>query len=90
MGMKAIELNYLGISKPSNVIESCKRYFHRNFEFVQLKFSITKWWMFKPKIEIHERVSTWCSFEGKMKSNACLLQCANVHVGDFVNVLKNN
>jgi hypothetical protein len=42
--------------------------------------------MSKPKIEIREMVSTWCSFEGKMKSNACLLQCANVHVGDFINV----
>jgi len=68
------------------VIESCRRYFHHNFfEFVRLKFSITKWWMSKPKIEICEMVSTLCSFEGKMKSNACLLQCANVHVGDFIN-----
>jgi hypothetical protein len=87
MGMKAIELNYLGISKPSNGYWIMSEIFSSQLlNLFDWNFPSPRWWMSKPKIEIREMVSTWCSFEGKMKSNACLLQCANVHVGDFINV----
>jgi hypothetical protein len=66
MGMKAIELNYLGISKPSNGYWSRGNIFITILNLFNWNFpSPSKWWMFKPKIEIHEMVSTWCPFQGK-------------------------